>query len=294
VISAEAARAHAAAGRAYAIVKADDPYFDRLAGEIRGIILRAEQGIYNRHARQLVDSLLLGRAGLNDALANLMNGFRDELGDAVTDACMDRVLLAYTRGTVDVLGTQRFELNQTDQRALGWLRQDTRWWVGEYWSPDFATEISDVMAPAFLDGTSPRDLQDMLASQMGDRFSRSSSYWRGFATNVTTRARAFGLTEGAVRAGFTKGTISAIRDDITSEICRTLDGQTVLVSDMVKLREGITNAPNPDAIREIAPWRTSAEEVENVRGEIAATGNVPEGLSLPPYHFHCRTTVVFS
>lgn len=293
MIGREAARTYALAGQARAVVVGKDPYFDELAAEIRRIIVDAEQEIASAHARRLMDSLSLGSAGLRDAIANLLNGFREDLGDEVRDAVLDRVLLAYTRGTVEVLQAERFDFNATDERALDWLGKDTRYWIGSYWSPELATEISDAMAPAFLEGLSARELQDRLAETMGDRFARSSAYWRGFATNVTTRSRAFGLTEGAVRAGFRRGVIDAVLDDATSNICRALDGKEVLVEDMVALRDAIVAAPDPESIRELAPWRTSDEQVQLVQQQTAALGHAPQGLSLPPYHFNCRTVIRF-
>jgi hypothetical protein len=288
-----AALAFALAGEARAAVIGKDPYFDRLAAEIRGIIVDAEQAITAEHAVRLMAALDGGSASLREAVEAMAGDLRAELGDAVADGVLARIQLAYTRGTVQIMGRERWEFNATDERALAWLGEDVRYWIGEYWSPALATEISDTMAPAFAEGLGARDLAQRLADTMGDRFSRSSSYWRGFATNVTTRSRAFGLTEGAVRAGFRQGVIDAILDDSTSNICRMLDGTTVMVSDMVGLRDALVSAPSPEAIREVAPWQTSDDQVAQVGQQIQALGHAPQGLSLPPYHFHCRTVVRF-
>jgi len=293
VIPFKVALAHAGAGAGTAgVLKARDPYFDRLAAEITGAITAAQGDIFANHVQDLLASLELGEAGFSRAVAILCNDFRDELGPAVTEDVLDRVLLAYTRGTVDMIGTTRWELNLADERALSWMGRDVPYWIGEYWSPQLAGEISQTLAPAFSEGLDARTLAARMREVLGDRFNRSDAYWRGFATNVTTRSRNFGVTEGAVRAGFSVGTVNAILDNVTSDFCRSADGKRVLVSDMAALRDGIVNAADPEVIRTLAPWPRS-EEVDGIMQQAEALGSLPQQFSLPPYHFHCRTVIVF-
>jgi hypothetical protein len=287
------AQAHAGAGLLRAIIRSDDPYYDRLALDIKRIITKAEHNIAAGHAKELIEALQGGPAAFERAMAILTNGFRAELGPAVTDAVTKRVVLAYTRGTVDVLGTTQWEFNLADEKAMKWLGKDATYWVGEYYGPEFSQRVTQLMMPAFDEGLGLRALRSRLSETLGGEFTRSASYWQGFANNVTTRSRAFGLTEGATRAGFQKGRISAILDGATSTICRTLDGKTVYTADMRQLRDDLVSATDPEAVKRIAPWRTSDAEVSSVQQTLAATGRVPAGLSLPPYHYHCRTFIVF-
>lgn len=292
-MNAALAQAHAGAGRLRAIVKRADPYFDRLADQVAGIVQRAEQNIAEGHARDLIAALQGGPEEFGRAVDILTNGFRDELGPAVTDKVMQRVTLAYTRGTVDVLGTTEWEFNLADERALEWLGKDATYWVGEYYGPAFSSRVSSLMSPAFSEGLSLRQLRARLGDALGGEFTRSSSYWQGYANNVVTRSRAFGLTEGATRAGFTYGKITAILDGATSDICRALDGKKVMVADMRQQRDDLVAATDPEAVKRIAPWRTSPEQVAHTESQVATLGHVPQALSQPPYHYHCRTYIVF-
>jgi hypothetical protein len=287
------ARAHAGAGFVRrAVIKARDPYFDRLADEISAAIIRAQGDIASRHVQALLDSLRTGPDGFASAVAVLCNGFRDELGPAVTEDVLDRVLLAYTRGTVDMIQTTRFELNLTDERALAWLGRDVPYWIGEYWSPALAAEISQTLAPSFTGGLSSRELADRMKAALADRFSRSDSYWRGFAATVTTRARNFGLTEGAVRAGFQVGTVDAVIDNTTSAFCLAANGKKVYVGNMVKLRDAIITSADPEAIRQVAPWPRE-QDVDGIMQQADLLGALPWQFTLPPWHFHCRSVIVF-
>jgi len=289
------ALAHAAAGaaqRVAGVLKARDPYFDNLSAEISGAIIAAQGNIFAQHVQDLLASLELGPEGFSRAVAILCNGFRDELGPAVTDDVLDRVLLAYTRGTVDMIGTTRWELNLADERAIGWLNRDVPYWIGEYWSPELAREISQTLVPAFSEGLEARVLAERMREVLGNRFTRSDAYWRGFATNAVTRARNFGVTEGAVRAGFRVGRVSAILDETTSDFCRAADGRQVLVQDMVRQRDEIVASQNPEQIRTIAPWPRS-EDVPRIMDTADALGSLPGQYAMPPYHFHCRTVIVF-
>ncbi|ODS29948.1 MAG: hypothetical protein SCARUB_04952 [Candidatus Scalindua rubra] len=54
----------------------------------------------------------------------------------------------------------------------------------------------------------------------------------------------------------------------------------------MKLREKLMTAKKPESVKRIAPWRNAV----SVRGK--RMGKLPLGMSLPPYHFNCRTITV--
>ena len=282
----------AGVGRVIAVVKNSDPYFDDLSAEIRGIITAAELDVFNTHVQGLLASLQNGSQAFGQALAVLTNGFRSDLGPEVTDAVLDRLLLGYTRGTVDIVQGTRWEFNRTDERALEWLGKDATYWIGSYHGPEFSTRVAEAMQPAFQQGLAGSRLADHMAQTFGTEFNRSASYWEGFSTNVVTRSRTFGTTEGLVRSGAVEGEFSAVLDGATSGICRAMDGRIIRVPDMVAQRDAILALTDPEAIKTTAPWRTSEEQIGQAVSFADAMGYVPADIQ-PPLHFHCRSTIIF-
>lgn len=286
------ARLIAGSCAAIAVVKVNDPFYDMLAEEVQRIIIAAEKSIFEGHAADLLGSLGRGSSGLDEALAILTNDFRAELGPTVTDDILERVLLAYTRGTVDIVGSTRWEFNLTDEDALRWLQEDFTYWIGDYHGPGLSERVSQVMAPAFTEGLGPDAMRQRLVEAFGGYFSRSDAYWEGFSTNVVTRSRTFGTTEGLVRSGAVEGEFSAILDNTTSGICRAMDGRIIRVRDMVEQRDKILSLNDPESIKSVAPWRTSDEQVQDAVSFADAMGYVPADIQ-PPLHFHCRSTIIF-
>ena len=161
--------------------------------------------------------------------------------------------------------------------------------MGAHWGDKVSSKIVEAVSPAFTEGWTRLKLIEKLKEAFAGEIRRSDSYWSGLANNAVTRSRNFGLTEAASQAGFQRGTIVAFIDDRTSDQCRWLNGKHVLVSDMRQLRDSIITAPNPEAVKELASWLSLAELKERV----GLDGRLPVSHSLPPYHFHCRTFVLF-
>jgi len=291
-VDSRGARCIAGAGYVLATIKARDPFFDNLSEEIRAIITAPEQSLLGEHVQDLLASLNHGPAGLDRALAIVTNGFRDELGPAVTDQVLDRVALGYTRGTVDIVHTTRWDFNSTDEKALEWLGKDATYWIGDYHGSDFSRRVAEEMADAFREGLSQPQLRERLVTAFAGQFSRSDAYWEMFGVNVVTRSRTFGTTEGLVRSGAIEGEFSAVLDDTTSGICRAMDGRIIRVSDMTAQRDRILSLTNPEDIKTVAPWRTSDEQIQQAVSFADMLGYVPRDIQ-PPLHGNCRSTINF-
>lgn len=86
-------------------------------------------------------------------------------------------------------------------------------------------------------------------------------------------------------------------DRRTGPICQQLSGQFFALDDGRNLMNRIIQATTPDVVRSIAPWR-SADDLANILGDAPPGSDdarqrlVEAGAALPPYHPHCRSTIV--
>ena len=69
--------------------------------------------------------------------------------------------------------------------------------------------------------------------------------------------------------------------------CREMNGRIIPVSRGIGQRDMLMAAEDPEDVKTISPW-LSLDQIEG-----KSTKSVMDnGMIMPPYHFHCRTTVV--
>ena len=280
-------RVHARGGSI--ILKADD-YYKRQSDKLRAVALSEQGKIFEEHVVGVLQAAEAGRDALDLSLENLDRDLGDRLGEAMREEGARITSRVYSRGMIEILDGGEWEFNSTDRLALHYL-EDTEivYWVGNHWGDKVSTAVKDAVAPAFTEGWTRLELIEKLKGTFADQIRRSDSYWSGLAANAVTRSRGFGITEAATQAGLTQGTIRAFLDDVTSDVCRYLNGKKVLVSDMRQLRDSILSAQDPEAVKELAPWLS----LEELKALVTPEGRIPVSHSLPPYHFHCRSYVEF-
>lgn len=236
--------------------------------------------------RQLADSMDPEFDPRDDGdLARLDNAMTDDYADRVVDTASGLIQQAYTAGTDQVLQGANWYLNRTDRRAVDWLREDLHYWVGQHWGTNVSTTIRGALDEGLRLGERRTGLAARLRDALDAQFQKSEAYWDGMANHVVTRARSFGVVEGMVRAGATYYRLNAVRDRRTSPTCRALHGRVFTVRSAVALRDRLIGVEDPEKIKDLAPW----PKAETIAGK--ATGDLPQGLRIPPFHWLCRTTL---
>jgi len=206
--------------------------------------------------------------------------------------------------------------NLTDDLARGWLKGDARYWIGQAYGPGIGDVIARTAQNLGIEhGLGRAAVGRALRDAFGDAFNRHDTYWRGLAANCINRARNFGGVESMVQAGVETFEIIAVMDQRTSPICRLMNGKIFRLEHAVTQRDRLIASNDPEAVKVIAPWR-SPDEVRSAlglpkgylpplpgegQGTVAEVSKAGEsdgdrlariGMTLPPYHYHCRTTYV--
>lgn len=180
--------------------------------------------------------------------------------------------------------------DQVDDGAVEWLTEHHLYWVGGYYDKEVSGALAQVMEDGLSQGLGRVDVGKSLKTFFDDYpglANKPDSYWRGFAANGMNRSRGFGLLRGYEAAEITVLVVKAVMDERTSEICKRMNGVEIPITKATKQRDEMMAAEDPEDVKAIAPW----PKLTAIQGASDAAV-LAQGVAMPPYHFHCRTTVV--
>ena len=276
--------------KAAELIKAkNDPYY-REALKLRDALLgnwnKLQKEAINEAIRKIVKgSGKLTKREFNKILKRLGKVLGVNMAAGVDTAVAEIMEKTYSIGQADVTQAA-ISFNLVDEKALTWLHENHLYWIGKHYDNALNDKIKGIADEIIKEGLGREEAGKLFAKKLGDEFSRSKYYWEAFSNHAVTRAREFGKTEGYVKSGTIVIEIRAVLDHRTSPICREMHGRKIEVSKLVKLRDKIINAKDPEAVKEIDKWRT----VDDIKG--LPDEKLPLSMAMPPYHFGCRTTTV--
>lgn len=272
----------------FGILKADK--YDKLSDTLKDILFDE----WNAHQKEAVNDLIrrinagdgkLTADELDASLLELGETLGRSVGEAVRSEAKKVITHSYGTGQEQILGILP-SYNVVDLDAIKWLGKDTVYWIGSYYDKHVRTNIQTSATEAIREGVGREEAGAIFKKKFKEELGRSNRYFEGLANHVITRSREFGNVEGYVKAGIKKLRVKAIMDNRTSDICKQMNGRIITVNKAVKLRDGLMSAKKPEDVKDIAPWMKPSE----IKGK--RTSQLPVGMSLPPYHFSCRTRTV--
>jgi hypothetical protein len=187
-----------------------------------------------------------------------------------------------------------------DERAIADLVEDQMLWIGEHYDSNVRRTLRDTLNPTLVAGLGSQDAGSRVADVVSERLrdirlpggfnGSDAQYFEGLAANTTTGARVRGQIASFVDAEIEHYEIVNPMDKRTSLICARMNGEKFSIRRAIDQIERESEASTPDKLRAAHPWVSSSRASE-LTGERDLS---KAGLSLPPYHFRCRTTVDMS
>lgn len=164
---------------------------------------------------------------------------------------------------------------------------------------DMQTAIKDAFEGKDSISQSIRERAARTVDRFGDAMGSSlaENRYRLVTENAVVKARNFSQILSMDEIGITEYQISAIMDQKTSNICRTLNGKVFQVKEAVKYVNDVFNTA-PDKVTSKFPWadqkdfpQTDAERNALKPSDLKSLyDSMP--VKLPPYHAKCRTSVI--
>lgn len=165
-------------------------------------------------------------------------------------------------------------------------------------------------------------LHARLGAEAGARASRS--YYSVIASTYAARARSYAHLRSFEDAGIERYVFEAVMDERTTDQCACLNGRVFEVAASARIYDAIASDPDPESVRDRAPWvrsgagpdgsrilytetrdgtrTTIATVIESRVGQRDAPGRFGNvlgsrelqavGACMPPLHAHCRSTIV--
>lgn len=188
----------------------------------------------------------------------------------------------------------------------------------------FGVQARAIVASGLERGLGRDDISEELDKAAQATFiNRAPSYWDVVAGAFTANTRSYAQMSSYAEAGVDRYQILAVLDEVTTPVCRFLDGKIFSVGSALNRFERIERAEAPEDIKQISPWvregrsedgrdvlyvngtsgRQTIAEIERSgvgtrddRGEFSAAATEKDldtmGLGFPPYHGNCRTTTL--
>jgi SPP1 gp7 family putative phage head morphogenesis protein len=175
-----------------------------------------------------------------------------------------------------------------DKEAVKILADQNLFWIGKGYGDNYKEKFDGILKDYFASSKTIDEVTADLAGQFNQLGERSYDYYNSLAEHQTNTVRELGKVNGFEAAGVVSYEIRAVIDDRTSDICLRLDGTVFPVERAIEYRDNILSLSNPEDIKQASPWLTP-EQVAELPDDDA---ELPPGLSLPPYHFNCRTIIV--
>lgn len=185
--------------------------------------------------------------------------------------------------------------------AINWFESASRYDYGGVYN-DFKDDMASAIKDIF-DGTdsSAKIIERAVKAKekVGEIFStlQVQNRYRLVAENAVNKARNFAQALAYEELGITRYEISAILDQKTSIVCRTLNGKVFETKTAVQYVNEVL-ATDPNKVVSKFPWpdpKDFPQTEDDLRNITPAEVNKlynKMSVKLPPYHAFCRSTVI--
>lgn len=185
--------------------------------------------------------------------------------------------------------------------AINWFESANRYDYGGVYN-DFRDDMASAIKDIFEGTDSSQKIIERAVKakeKLGEIFStlQIQNRYRLVAENAVNKARNFAQALAYEELGITRYEISAILDQKTSIVCRTLNGKVFETKTAVKYVNEVLST-DPNKVVSKFPWpdpkdfpQTEDDLRKITPAEINKLYN-KMSVKLPPYHAFCRTTVI--
>jgi len=247
--------------------------------------------------------------------------------DQIFEVEAKRVVAGSRRAAVRRFGLRiGVDLSRTDERIARFVRESEGNFIRDAYGrrhEEFSRRARDIVASGQERGLGRDDIVGELAQELTAVTNRSTSYWETVATSFANRGRTYTQLAAFDEAGVERYRFEAILDQQTSHVCRFMHGRVFVVARAMQRFDEVEEAADPERITELQPWvqvgagddgnqvlfykragrrHLVAQVDEGAVGQSDRVGRYSRalgagqleaaGISVPPIHGRCRSTIV--
>lgn len=218
------------------------------------------------------------------------------------------------------------DTTRTDARIATFVRTSEAHFIRDEYGrrcDELGQRARDIVAAGLEQGLGRDDIAADLAAQLAPVISRGKPYWDIVATSFANRGRTYTQLAAFDEADVEQYRFEAVLDQVTSEVCRFMHGREFSVERARQRFEEVEEAGDPEAVTSLQPWmRIGADDAGNQvlyyeragRRRMVARVDEPSvgasdrvgryssalstdqleaaGVTVPPLHGRCRSTIV--
>lgn len=248
--------------------------------------------------------------------------------DQVFEAEAKHVVARSRRSAIKQFGLHlSADTTKTDERIAKFARESQGNFIRDEYgrrSGELSQRAREVVASGLERGLGRDDIASALSSELtATAMNRDQAYWETVAMSFANRARTYTQLAAFDEADIQRYRFEAILDQVTSAVCRFMHGRVFTVAHALKRFRQVERARDPERIRALQPWvqvgaddagnqvlffeRSSrrhvvahvdesavgqSDEVGTYSRAMSNDGLESAGVSVPPLHGRCRSTIV--
>jgi hypothetical protein len=220
------------------------------------------------------------------------------------------------------------DTTRTDARIATFVRTSEAHFIRDEYGrrrDELGQRARDIVAAGLEQGLGRDDIAADLSAQLAPVISRGKPYWDIVATSFANRGRTYTQLAAFDEADVEHYRFEAVLDSVTSEVCRFMHGREFSVERARQRFDEVEQADDPEAVANLQPWmRVGADSGGNQvlyyeragRRRMVARVDEPSvgasdrvgryssalstdeleaaGVTVPPLHGRCRSTIVIS
>lgn len=215
---------------------------------------------------------------------------------------------------------------RTDARIAAFVRKSESHFVRDQYgrrSAELSARARDIVAAGLADGLGRNDIASNLSAALAPVVQRGKPYWDVVAMSFANRGRTYTQLAAFEEVGVQRYRFDAVLDEVTTESCRFMHGREFAVARARERFEEVEQASSPEAITELQPWMRTASDpdgrqvlfyeqagrrrvvarveepsvgskdrVGRYAGALSNSQLEAAGVTVPPLHGRCRSTIV--
>jgi len=229
--------------------------------------------------------------------------------DLTLGAAGERIVRSTKAQTIDDLNLKiRPDLSRVDQRVIDFVRNSQTLYVRDRYgerAEEFSDQAREIVADALEEGLGQEEIGERLNDALGGKSSAPllGGYWDNIATIFANRARNFSALATMDQADIQSFKFVAVMDEVTSRICREMHGRVFSVEAGMSTFSDAAKSKDPASVQPFVSETTDEEGESRLTyktpgGQRRAVSELSDdeleaaGISVPPLHGHCRSTIV--
>lgn len=204
---------------------------------------------------------------------------------------------------------QAYDFDAIDQTTLDMISEDFYYWMGESYDTAVADKINTIAYDVINQGLGQEAATDAFTKHLGKEYaSLGRAYFNILSSTVINTSRNFGSLRTYAENEIRYYEFLAIVDGRTTQMCLDFNGRTFSVETTIGIVQELVMAMSAEDVKTIKPflsWDDNESKsyfVQDGQRIYVPTGKTPDdnaaiakwGISIPPIHFLCRSTIVIS